>query len=347
MNLNFDEMMYLAENKQELTAKREVVDGVPVVIFSYHVAFTDTFDSPLAKEFRGTTFREDTKECICRPFPKFFNVGERPDTQVDKINWDNAKFYTKHDGSMITPVLINGKVFLKTKKSFYSDVALKAQAFYDKNEDGYFGSILLKEVILPIYTPIYEYCGPNNQIVLPYEKEQFVFLGSRELVNGVYQANKKLAVSMASYEDIQTLENIEGYVIDDGKQLVKAKTAWYMARHKIASDFNPKAIIQATLDGTIDDILGMISQLGMTLRYHQVCELRDKVLTEYFTVNHEVDDYWKSVCYIKDRKEFALTVQDKVPQVYRGIMFALKDDKKCLDKVDQIVYNRVYQEMKG
>jgi len=346
MKLTFDEMMYLAENKKELSVKREYVDGVPVVIFAYNVCFSDTFDTELAKEFRGTTFREDTKQLISRPFPKFFNIGERSDTGYDKINWKKARYYVKHDGSMAIPVYLNGKIFWKTKKSFYSDVAKKIQSFYDSGNAKGLVTQRHFPVMLADYknTPIFEYVGPTNQIVLSYQKESLEYLGFRCNESGLFTPCEQTEVTNVTYEQVYDMIDIEGFVIHDGEKMVKAKTKWYLDRHRVVSDFNPKNIIQLTLENKIDDVLGVISQLGMTLRFHQVSELRDRVVSCWLNVINDINECFEVYKYLEDRKEFALTVNEHCPKEYRSAMFALKDGKSIQGIVDKIVFAKIMEE---
>lgn len=342
MILNFDEMMQFVDNKPELRAKEEVVDGRVVTIFSYMVSMTDTFDSKLAKEFRGTTFDNETKQCICRPLPKFFNVGEKDETQHHLVDWDNAVFYTKHDGSMLTPVLINNKVFWKTKNTFYSDVAIAAQKFYDANP------FELHDITT--YTPIYEYVGPGNQIVLPYEKEELIYLGYRDINTGEYFPSSEHYVPDMTYEQVVDLEEVEGFVIWDGNQLVKAKTNWYLERHKICSDFNIKAIINASLDNTVDDMLATIAQLGLTLRYYQVAQLRDKVIRERFIIEHDVETFFELVTEHNtgSRKDVAIYITTGfIPKEYRGIMFSMLDGKDVQEAINKLTFEAVYAEYKN
>jgi len=348
MKLNFDEMMQYSESKPELRAKLETVDGVDVTIFSYMVSMTDTFSDAIAQEFRGTVFCNTTKECICRPLPKFFNVGEKETTLEHLIAWENAVFYTKHDGSMLTPVVINDKVFWKTKNTFFSDVAINAQKFYDRTVDEPEYAELYAQVRNNDVTQIFEYVGPGNQIVLPYEREELIFLGERHIETGQYTPAKELHVPGLTYSEILYMEDIEGFVIWDGNQLVKAKSMWYMERHKIASEFNVKAIIRATLDNTVDDMLGTIAQLGMTLRHFQVQQLRDEVVFEKMAVTSMVDTYWEMInaLNLTTRKDFAIKINQIVPQEYRAIMFKLLDDKDVDEMINKIVYEHVYADYK-
>jgi RNA ligase len=350
MELYFDEMMELCEQKEELRAKEEIVDGVPVVIFSYMVQYSDTFDSELAKEFRGTTFRLDTKELISRPLPKFFNIGETEETQPHKLDLHNAEYFTKHDGSMVTPVVINGKVFWKTKNSFYSDVAQKAQAFYNKynaiNEYLDFDWRILKKCVKH-YTPIFEYVAPHNRIVLEYPEEQFIYLGFRDKESGRYYPNKQLKVNDITYNDVFDMKGIEGFVIQTGcGKLVKAKTKEYLEHHKLVSEFNPKSVIQATLDDTVDDMIGVVSQLGFKDRQKEIEQLRDEVNHAKTDVMDNINHYFNQCKDVGTRKEFAQYVNDNIPSVYKGFMFLMLDNKHIEEKVDKLVFDSVYSKYK-
>ncbi len=351
MKITFKEMTKLCEQKEEFRAKREVVNGVPVVIFAYMVAFTETFNSELAKEFRGTTFREDTKELISRPLPKFFNVCERPETQPDQINWKKASYYTKHDGSMAIPVSVNGKIFWKTKKSFYSTVAKKIQALWDRKGHVYLGHNCYNESMLndycAQYTPIFEYVGPTNQIVLPYEEEKLIFLGSRHNETGDYLPSYQTYCPNVTYESIAARKDIEGFVIRIGQQLMKAKTNWYLERHKVASEFNPKAVIQATLDESIDDIIAMIYQLGLPERAKQVEQLRDETLECMIELKQIIDcNFHHLRHFVDDRKLFAEKVNTLVPNDCKGFMFMLLDEKDIQPKLNELVFNYTYASYK-
>lgn len=353
MQLSFDEMMELVESKEELRAKREVVDGIPVIIFSYMVAMTDTFDSELAKEFRGATFREDTKELISRPFPKFFNVNERADTQFDQICWENARYYTKFDGSLAIPVVINGWIHWKTKKSFYSDVAIQIQNFWHRNNrmthpvsgEGFTEAVLT--TACERFTPMFEYVGPNNQIVLEYPEESLRYLGFRNNTTGEFFPFFKNECFNVPYEVINKLPDIEGFVIDDGKQLVKVKTQWYLDRHNLCTEFNHKNIIRASLDGTVDDMIACIYQLGLSERAKCVEKLRDEVQTYLLSCKRIIEQSFHDVQYYQSsRKQFAEQVQRTVDPKYRSFMFLMLDGKDYTSNLHKHIFNAIYVKYK-
>ncbi len=130
MKLNYDEMLALAETKKELSHKIERVGGQEVDIFTYHVQMSDTFDSELAKWFRGTVFDADSKKCIARPFPKFFNLNEQEESKDYNVSWDNALFFPKMDGFLLMPVLLEDDIHWKSKSTFHSDHAHKLLCFF-------------------------------------------------------------------------------------------------------------------------------------------------------------------------------------------------------------------------
>lgn len=339
MEFNFNNMLKLVDQKEELIAKEETVDGVKVVIFSYMVQMTNTFNSDLSLEFRGPVFLKNSEKCISRPLPKFFNIGERPETQLNEINLNNVSYFIKHDGSMAVPVLINDKIFWKTKKSFYSDVAIKIQKYYDSSD------LKISKEFLKKYTPIYEYVGPDNRIVLDYQKEQLIYLGFRDNKTGFFTPNQRIQVHNLDYSMIMNMENCEGFVIHDGNKIVKSKTKWYLDRHSIVTEFNPKKMIQAALDDTIDDIIGTIYQLNLPVRAKEVEKIRDKTLSLKLKIINICDVLFNSF-YAEDRKEFALKIKDVVPNEYCGILFKKHENKSYEHILNKLVFEKIYSEYK-
>ncbi len=68
----------------------------------------------IRRECRGLVFRsEPGKEAVltARMFHKFFNIGEREETQPERISLSRPHTLSvKHDGSLVAPVIFNGKV---------------------------------------------------------------------------------------------------------------------------------------------------------------------------------------------------------------------------------------------
>ena len=345
-NISYEEMLQLCNQKEEFRAKTEVVNGIEVTIFSYMVAMRDTFDSKLAREFRGTTFRNDTKECICRPFPKFFNIGEREETSLENIDIIGARYYIKHDGSMATPVLLNNRIIWKTKNSFYSDVANKINNYWVNHKNHDTRKAMRKMLAGYNYTPIYEYVAPHNRIVLEYQEEELLYLGFRDNNTGEYIPNFHNREDI-KYHEIFAMEDVEGFVIElQSGELVKAKTQWYLDRHKICTEFNPKKIIECTLNDTIDDMIAVIYQLGLPERAVNVEKLRDETHKMKIETLRQVKLAWDTVGFIADQKEFALKVQSTLQKQWWPFIFAMRGNKDTTKILNKYVFDTVYNNTK-
>lgn len=101
MRYPFPKIVHLDDVLKAIDGREEfiVADRGDHVIVNYNVGFTDTFpeisdDDPedemilkaLRREARGIIFDKDTGRVISRRFHKFFNVGERPSTEMRNID---------------------------------------------------------------------------------------------------------------------------------------------------------------------------------------------------------------------------------------------------------------------
>ena len=92
------------------------------VVVNYLVNFENTFPRmdtkdpelnelyALLRECRGIKFGPDGK-LIARTLHKFFNLGERPETFTDNVDFEVPYvLFNKMDGSMIHPIVMDGQV---------------------------------------------------------------------------------------------------------------------------------------------------------------------------------------------------------------------------------------------
>jgi RNA ligase len=277
---------------KEVRLAEEVVNGRSFTIVSYMVSNDDIWKIREGLESRGTTFDTETGEVVSLPFEKFFNVGEKAQTQphmVQEDMYDGFYVAEKRDGSMITPVVVDGDVFLKTKKSFTSDVAKQAQAAMPENVEN-FCHLMWQLGICPIF----EFTCPDNKVVLDYGSEpKFVLLAARFLNNGVYASRDWLEsqaffhelelVPLNDFENLQSIfehaalvEGVEGWVIYTTRSRYKVKTQWYIDRHGLI-DIRERDIAEMALDDKLDDLKSNIAQIGGDIE--RVC-----------TIEHEVSD---------------------------------------------------------
>jgi T4 RnlA family RNA ligase len=249
-------------------------------IVSYMVADADFWKNPYTRECRGIVF-DKYGNCVSAPFQKFFNVNEREETQVHNLPGGPVIIMDKRDGSMIQPVLVStqGKshVFFKTKKSFYSDVAL------DANRNANDNVIALSSYLLKTdWTPIFEYTSPNSKIVIDYgDTPQFVLLAVRNNFDGSYMnwddvvgLAKRFSVKPIdvitdmSLDDIldhgRNVEGVEGWVIwwPESNVRVKLKTEWYLKRHHAVTELRMRDVAEMVLDEKIDDLKSFLFSIG-------------------------------------------------------------------------------------
>ena len=292
-----------AENKVRFI--EEIVAGQKVTTVAYMIADADFWKLPMALECRGSVFDESGK-CISRTFPKFFNLNENEQTQYHNLDFTGAIFFNKKDGSMITSIVIDGNVYLKTKKSFYSDVAIDAQKNLDADTETF--TIWLSGYGL---TPIYEYTSPDNKVVINYGDtpaftllavvdnetgkylehyilielitERFPFGGLKIPIIETYDITIEEALSQREY-----LEGIEGWVclLQDGTR-VKIKTEWYRRNHHLQTDLTYRDIAEMVADETLDDMKAEIAAEGINLDI--ILQIEKEVTNAILTIIDDVE----------------------------------------------------------
>lgn len=360
-NPKLEDFIKLASKKEEIRHKKEKVNGETVHIFSYMISTPNLFKNPIERECRGITF-DDSGKILCRPFHKFFNVGEREETLPENITWQLiTQVAPKIDGSLISPVIINDKVFWKSKKTFYSSIAMFIQNAWDKGEDWV---RKYEEMIFDcgdLETAIFEFTSPEKKIVIDYgEKSELILLCQRNNFSGQYwippeNKNEELTDEVLSLnfnyksfiEKIKNMEEIEGfclYSIND--DIYKIKTDWYLKRHRLLSDISYKNIFKMIVEEAIDDF---VSELRINKQDKQVLmieKLINEFNDEYFKLSREVDNLYSLIIVELgedvSRRNFAIYVKNNYKEMapFLFCKFSDNDDyteKLKKDKVFEIV----------
>ena len=366
MKLIYEDFVKLAEEKKEIGMKKEIVDGEEVTIFCYNIVSPDLFDVPLAREARGVVF-DSNKECICRPFWKFFNLFEREDTQPCNIDWDSLSVATeKFDGSLVTPVRINNKIYFKTNKTFYSPIAMKLNAmwkdrgaFYEK----YFQ--LINSYDLSESTLLFEYTSPSNQIVLKYDKEELIFLGERKIEDGRFYPSPDIVVDIIpskSYapdfdynkfiDKIKLETDQEGYVIyaKDKLQAYKIKTEWYMDRHHLLSSLSYRNVLKLIVEEKLDDIISELRTKEFNKQVLLVESIWEDYSKEWDELYTKMFEIFNSITKGKTitRKEFAAEIMSKYKE-YQCPLFNVYENKMewLAKSVQDLVIDKLKELYKG
>lgn len=348
-------------NDKRIKFKTELVDGQELTIVSYMIADPELWKLPLALETRGITFNSDG-ECISRPLHKFFNIGENEQTQKHRLKFYNSVFLEKRDGSMLIPVLINNKIFWKSKKSFYSDVAVKAA------ECATFDILNFSRTLLNMgYTPIFEFTHPEHQIVIDYGKQaKFVLIAARHVQSGGFMSIKSQEIICAAHRvdcirrygdnafqmlnELDSQVDFEGYVIrhPDG-MWTKAKSKWYLINHRIMTEIRERDIALAVAEECIDDIKSSIVAQGMDIT--PVLEIEQRVVEQLKLIIEGTELLCTLIKAQPTQKDAALKYKDNV---FFSLAMLLSRDKepnyvdfwkKHSLKVDyslRVVYNKSF-----
>jgi len=285
MNYNFpiiksiEDVLPAIEGRDEfIVAER---DGFTVI--NYNVGFEDTFTIDPAqpelgimrRECRGLIFWPDGR-VMSRPFHKFFNVGEREETQLHNVDltFMTHTIMEKMDGSMIRPMIVNGQLRLGTKMGV-TDTSIEAEKVLDAMPNADEVCDFLEGLVYDGVTPLFEFVSPDNRIVLKYEQPALVLLALRSNYDGVYMdyigrkgAKLKGMFPTApeygsvdgSFEDYiarqREAEGREGDIIRfSNGHMLKIKNDWYVRIHKVKDKIrSDRHVLALLLANDLDDV---------------------------------------------------------------------------------------------
>lgn len=345
MHYTFPKIVRLQDVEQYIDDSFRVTEQSSVTFINYNLSNQDTFPpvvtygDAVRREFRGIAFDTEGGFIVSRPFHKFFNLDERPDEQPDwSVGYTSME---KLDGSMIRPIRYPSGSIRWCTKAGITGVAQQAEVFVARNPRY---ERFAKQMLDRGLTPIFEYVGPDNKIVLNYEEENLVLLAIRNMVTGHYVNLDQPVVnylaldipvvkeaSLRSVSEVKDAVDEEGIVISffDGHK-VKVKSEWYVTRHKGKELLsNERKVVQMVLDETLDDMLPFVSQ-------DQADELRkfaDELDEVLLVVSNNLSNVRKVILSnYESRKDFALSplCSRMVPWEKAGV-FKAWDDKDFYD----------------
>jgi RNA ligase len=268
---------------------------------------------------------------VGRPLHKFFNVNEREETLLQNLDWSKVvRVMDKRDGSMIHSVCTMDGIFLKSKKSFESDVA-KAADSWMRSPQGKNVFQMVNHLTAFNKTCIFEWTAPSARIVLFYPEAELQLLHARDNLTGKYMSKEELhgwakefgvkvveEVDLSKYGvDVskmdfkaaehlhKTVEGVEGWVFqfEDGN-MVKLKTDWYIKRHHAMTFVRERDIAQLVLDEGLDDMKAML--VSENVNIDRILEIERDVVYKLNSLKRCVDWTVKESGGM-DRKTFAMT----------------------------------------
>lgn len=348
---HLDQVLPAIEGRDEFI----VADRGDYKVVNYLVNMADTFPAvddelmAIRRECRGLVFDANGK-ILSRRFHKFFNAGEKDETQFHKIDLKKPhRILEKLDGSMVTPLDVhsNFRIRMATKMGF-TDVADEANKFVSENLNY---RVFMHEEMMAGYTPIFEFCSRKNRVVIDYPEPRMVLLASRNNITGEYldyhsmmclaQEHNVECVGMypgtaesmnALVDDIRGLQDIEGYVLrfDDG-HMVKIKADQYVLHHgAIDAITQEKNVLAMVLDNSLDDVKALLKEDD----YQRIANYAEMV---YNGIDATVAKYENYFAYIQhlSKKDFALLHMPtaKKAGIVPAIIFSMYDGKNARDLI--------------
>jgi hypothetical protein len=319
----------------------------------------------LYQECRSVVIDVLTDELILVPFRKFFNIGEREETQLAVVqqkmeNSSRIEITDKIDGSMCSARWYKGDFILSGSRALEAEKSFRLENYYRWMSQHEQAVQMLKDY--SDYTFVFEGVFPDDMHVVRYDESMtgLHLLGMRRVYDGkelpyykVVEVAEKYAVPHVkifnitfeeAYQDAlnngRKADEGEGYVIDVDGQKYKLKYNDYVKIHKaICKMVSPNAIIAAIRDGYWDDFYSKIP-----LAYQpQAKEVADNVYKYIEVFNSYVVKWYESDDLVNsrdDRKTFMIAVDRIVPQQYRGAVrskYLMKD----IDYLKGVKYNDI------
>lgn len=237
----------------------------------------------ILKNLRGTCF-DKTGKIISLGFDKFHNLNECPGWLDSDINWNEPHYVMlKLDGSMIRPLVVDGKLRLITRAGI-TDVAVKAEKYINQLPEIQRKNfqVMCMSLIDQGYTPIFEFCSRDQRIVIDYPDAMMPLTAMRCNVSGKYATRTLLEITGADYSwcvvdeidsteftCVKTLANLvsewkdaEGVVIAFPSGFrVKIKASEYVMKHKTLDGLRfEKDVVALILTNTLDDVLSFVAK---------------------------------------------------------------------------------------
>jgi RNA ligase len=353
MNYQFPDLNHIRDVLPHIEGRDEfrVMQKDWYTVINYAVAFEDTFsldsekshyNMTIRRECRGLIFDTATGQLISRPYHKFFNAGEKEETQLDKINlYEPHVVLEKLDGSMIRPIPTADGFHLATKAGI-TDVAMNVEVFIaDKPHYAQF----INKCIQKGTTPIFEWCSRKNRIVIDYPEDQLILTAMRYVFEGsyvTYEVMKNYAtawgIPVVKAVDGLAVQNIELFVkqvreweTEEGVvvrfssgQMVKIKCDDYVLRHKTKDQVSQeKNIIQIILNDDVDDLVSLLTPDDVS-RIQQFQKLFWKGVDE---TTQELIGMYSSGKDIESQKDFAVSFVQSVASNYKPFMFNMRNGR--------------------
>ena len=302
-------------------------------LLKYHQIDSD-FSIKIVRQSRGIILEKGSNEVVCRPFDKFFNLGEK---YAEQIDFNSATIFEKVDGSLMKVYWYGGKWNLATNGIIFAKDANTAEEKYSfadifdkalKNNGMTFDE--LTEGLDKEYTHMFELVSSYTKIVINYPQTDIYYLSSRKTKEGDEKIfdlpiKKPKEYNFGTLEEVVEVSknlpfNDEGYVLKD-KDLkrVKIKSAKYVVAHHMIGNgpVTTKKVINLILTGETEEFCSYFPE-----RKEDIISINRKIEEKISQAEEELSDV-KSKTF-DTRKDLAIYIQKKE---HKGLLFSCIDGK--------------------
>ena len=303
--------------------------GLRLYHYSPHAIYNRIW-TPITRMCRGLIV-DSSGRIIARPFPKFFNLSEMPETLPENLPDEVPELSEKLDGSLAI-VFFNPETQSwqgTTKGSFDSEQAKWINEKWLPQRTHLFNQS---------FTYLFELIAPWNRIVVTYDREEMVLIGIietesgldfsyREVENSAFLADlRRVNFENRLFHEIDfsdpTVRNREGFVARYSNGLrVKIKFDQYKQLHRIMTGLSLKGIWEVMSEGREIDLCNVPDEFMEWYR-----RARKSIQSEFDArINHAK----RAFCDVPkncDRKKSAMVIL-QFPEWIRPMLFAMLDGK--------------------
>lgn len=288
---------------------------------------------------------------VSKPFPKFFNLGEVPETTISNLPAEVPRITEKLDGVLGILYPEHEKVAIASRGSFDSEFAIWATDWIRKK------GFLLSDFRCG-YTYCFEIIYPNSKIVVDYKgRSELVLLAVLSNDNNTCEIDhikeaEELNLSFAKEFKFDNLTQAEKYLgtvrgvdqegfvcrYSNGIRL-KFKSEDYRRLHKILTGFTAKDIWEAIRQGkTLDDLLNIVPD-----EFYQWVKTTELALQQ--SKNKIIEDatiIYQEACKLSSRKDQALHILKLTQGKNKGlagVVFSMLDNRN--EKAEEVAWKAI------
>jgi RNA ligase len=275
---------------------------------------------------------DDSGKIVARPFTKFWNLNQRPETNANVLPAETPELSDKLDGSLIV-------TFFNPETGAWQGVTMGS---WDNDQTRYANPWLAarRDKLDPAYTYLFEIVGPWNRIVVFYPETRMVLIGVVHTESGedwsytqVREFGTKAGLETVRFErrpfqeidfNDPRITNEEGYVARYSNGLrVKLKYAEYFRLHKILTQLSIKGVWELLSTGQPTE--EVLKNVPDEFRNWFNVE-RAKILERKKKIEDEAKKVFAGCPICSSRKEYAAYFTKFEPPI-PGICFRMLDGK--------------------